>query len=240
MNLLEIRKKLIELSGNYALVKDVESYEDNGANFYIQAGQRLIDSLLDFPKSRVLTSKELGTGESLLLLPRFRAIQHVWFTADDGIRFLEKLTAEGLEKRFPGDDIDNGLPTHYAISTLRGISGQNEQDQSWNQIKVMVPPDRDITVYISGLYQSDKLVKDSDTSFWSIEYPETLLQAAMYTIERFFRNTQGMNDHMTAIMQDLRNIDADFVEQEITGQAQMNDSFDERLRYARREHGEIW
>lgn len=240
MNLLEIRKKLTELSGNYALVKDVESYEDNGADFYIQAGQRLIDSLLDFPKSRVLVNKTLETGEDTLILPRFRAIQRVWFHADDGVRFLKKLTPEGMERRFPGDDIDTGLPTHYSIGIMRSIDRQTEQDKSWNQIKIMVPADRDLEVSISGLFNSDKLENDKDSSFWSIEYPETLIQAAMYTIERFYRNTQGMNDHMNAIRVDLQNIDADLVEQQIAGKDQMEDSFDERIRTSRRYYGEIW
>ena len=240
MTLLEIRKKLVQLTGQVQLVKDQKSYEDAGADFYIQSGQRLLDGLLDYPKAKALAARELGIGENTLILPRFRAIQNVWFHADDGVRFLKKLLPEALEKRFPGDEVENGLPTHYAIEVMRGTSNQTEQDKYWNEIRIMVPPDRALEVKVTGLFRSDKLEKDSDSSFWSIEYPETLLNAAMYSIERFYRNTQGMADHMNAIMRDVNSIDADVVEEEIAGQHQMADSFDESIRRSRRNYGQIW
>lgn len=240
MNLLAIRKKLVELTGHVHLVKDTTRYQDNGADFHIQSGQRLLDGLLDFPKSKALVSRKLEIGENILILPRFRAVQSVWIHADEGIRFLARVTPEALERRFPGDKISNGLPTHYALEYMRSIGGQNDQDKSWNQLRIMVPPDRQITIKVSGLFSSDHLAEDEDTSFWSLEYPETLLNAAMYSIERFYRNTQGMADHMNAIMQDVNAIDADVVEEEIAGQDQMEDSFDERVRRTRRNYGKIW
>ena len=50
MNLLGIRTELVEKTGRFDLVVDRTNYADNGANFYIQAGQRLLETLFPFRK----------------------------------------------------------------------------------------------------------------------------------------------------------------------------------------------
>lgn len=231
MNLLEIRKWFIKDSGRYDLVTDPETCaQENGSDKYIQAGQRLLDSLLDSPKELVKVTKELAINASLISLPRFRSIEFVWFENSDGIRFLEKLTEIEIKERFPTslDEIESGTPSVYSLSILRSIEGNNEEQQRNTAIRILVPTDTALEVTIIGSFPSDALKQNKDTNFWSLEYPETLVQAGLYSLERFYRNTQGMNDHMSAIMQDVRGIDFDVVKQEIADRDQMVSSFNER------------
>ena len=68
-----------------------------------------------------------------------------------------------------------------------------------------------------GVYFSTPLEHDSDQSFWSDRFPSTLVKAALYQLEQFFRNTEGANDWLLAVQADVRLIEMDLVEEESNG-----------------------
>jgi len=81
----------------------------------------------------------------------------------------------------------------------------------------MPPTDAVYTLSILAQFYERELINGTDVNFWSSQFPETLIQAAMLMLERFYRNTEGVRDHQAAILDDLRGIDFEIVEEEISG-----------------------
>jgi len=81
----------------------------------------------------------------------------------------------------------------------------------------MPPTDAVYTLSILAQFYERELINATDVNFWSSQFPETLIQAAMLMLERFYRNTEGVRDHQAAILEDLRGIDFEIVEEEISG-----------------------
>ena len=65
MTLKEIRKQFIEQAGRYDLgvARSADSYyDDNGANYYINAGLRMLGGLVDVPANETLTAASSANG----------------------------------------------------------------------------------------------------------------------------------------------------------------------------------
>lgn len=237
MNLLEIRKWFIDDSGRFDLVADPSTAAaDVGADKYINAGIRLIDRLLNHPKQAVIAERNLAANADTITIPRAQAVKHVYIEYEDRIRYLERLELPEFNHFFPEGTVEAGIPTAYAIGVNRQLVSTETTEFSQTEIVVGVQPDIDIDVFVAGHFPSSALTDNDDFNFWTIEHPETVVQAALYSLERFYRNTQGMHDHMDAIMRDVQGIDYDVVEQEIAERDQMVSSFNER-RGRRRYYG---
>lgn len=62
---------------------------------------------------------------------------------------------------------------------------------------------------------------DTDTSYWTLEAPVTLLFAALYQLEASYRNTEGAKDWLNVIDLDLLGMEKDKISEEIMGVDQM-------------------
>ncbi len=80
MNLLNIRTQWVERTGRFDLVVDTNDYVDNGANFFIQAGQRLLDSILPYRKDIGRHHETVNANQSSILIKHVRAIDSVYVT----------------------------------------------------------------------------------------------------------------------------------------------------------------
>lgn len=239
MNLLDIRKLFIEHSGRYDLVVDVVDYVDNGANFFIRTGQKVLDDLVDFSQTDAVTNLLLEAGSEQLLIPGARSINQIWVSSDES-------PPKRLERMFMSDHVEffaqhtgDGVPIAYAIFPVREYPKDEDpyaQPTSAHTKAVFIGPvpDKDYTAHVVGRFYSFPLAEDTDANYWTVNYPHTLLQASLYSIERFYRNTQGMRDHMEAILQDVQQIDFERVENMIKSRSNMADSFNERLYRPRR------
>lgn len=238
MNLLEIRTKFIDLTGRFDLVVDTTSYEDNGANFFIEAGQRFIDSKINFPKSLARYQKDIAVDSILLTLQYARSIKEVWVTNSDGKYKLEKKTLTWLRSNYADTlaDIDTGRPLYYSPAIL-GLSPEQAALTSgdytdeftydaddlmfgshygYNGVVFMPPADEIYTMTVIAEFLSIVLSLDADTNYWSIMFPDVLVAAAMLALEKFYRNTEGVKDMTAVVMDSLLGIDKDMVEQEIS------------------------
>lgn len=235
MNLLEIRTKLIELSGRYDLVVDTNTYADNGADFFITAGQRFLDQLLDSPKSKATKPITIGTGDTTIDLPRCRSVTHIWLEDDGNKRFLGRVPFVDFQEYY-GDfsNVGEGLPKYYTIGEARDADTPAITELKKRVILIGPKSDKDYTAYVKGKFYSYELSADEEFNFWSVEYPHTLIQAGLYMMERFYRNTQGTNDHLIAIQRDVQGIDHDVVEMDLQERTNMSDSFNERRARPRR------
>ena len=226
MNLAEIRRRFVEHSGRYDLVIDSEKWEDDGANSFIRSGQRLLDQLLDSPKSKAVQIHHIDKGQKQLRLRDCRSITDVWIVDDKKDKFLDRIYFRDFKKHF-GLSHDEGVPKCFAVEDIRG-NRNNRADLIHLGILIGPVPNIAYDMYVRGKFYSSTMMDDEDFCFWSVEYPDTIVQAAMYQLEKVYRNTSGMNDHMNAIMRTINNIDNDQVEMEITQRSTMNDSFNER------------
>lgn len=225
MTLSEFRKLFVDLSGRFDLVKDTEKYEDQGANFFIQSGQRMLDSMFTHSKSYGFISVDLKKGQSIYPAPNLLSIEGVTVTSDD----LGEVTLDHIDESevIRDTDADQGTPLRYAVvSEIKSPLKDNPTETVWENLFVeLVPvPDESMTGRIYGKV-SNLLKNDSDKSFWTVRYPEILIKAAQYQIEVFHRNTQGANDFLTAIVRDLRNLEGDLIESQMGSLNQMRDSF---------------
>jgi len=224
-NLKDIREQFVNLSGRLDLVVDTTDYEDNGANFYIRAGQKVLDTLLDTPQSSEEREFPVSSGDYTFSIKEIRAIEKIWVKNNDGEWQVEKKDMEWIRYMYgygqQMTDVDTGRPLYYAI-----YRRQDSHPLEFKHFITFMPPaDNNYTIVIQGMYYSDYLEKDTDTNFWTIEHPHTLIQSAMYIMERMYRNTEGANDHLNSIRQDLVGIDYDVATQNAAGRTQMKNSW---------------
>lgn len=229
MNLKEIRERFVRHSGRFDLVKDTEDFKDDGANFFINAGQRFLDQLAENPKTQAVHTDTLEVGQTTIRVPRLRSADKVYIIVDGENKFLDRIYYQDFKESY-GENVDKAEPRFYALVELRNAQRPNKGALKHKGIVIAPYPDEEYQIVIHGKYFSNNLNDDQDYSYWSMEYPETLIQAALYELEKFYRNTQGMNDHLNAIMTTINNVDNDVVEEEVESRTTMNDSFNERGR----------
>jgi hypothetical protein len=221
MNLLEVRTNLVELSGRFDLVVDTNTYDDRGANFFIQAGQRLLDGMIEAPNHMYEFPVSLTAGDPTIEFSEVRAVKRVRIIDDGKTSYLDKAMLDNILESNPHLG-DAGLPNKYAIGIKRDESG----DSSGKKLFVSPKPNKDYDLIVECLYLSTKLTEDDDVSWWSDNYPDLLIQAALYKAEVFLRNTQGSNDWLSQISFAVGLIDNDKVEEVAAEIDQMKNSWD--------------
>lgn len=87
------------------------------------------------------------------------------------------------------------------------------------QIGITIYPTPEVTegwnLVVDGLVYSAELVEDSDTSWWTEEHPQTLIDATRFMLERTRRNTTGRRDWQEVVLGDLKSIEDDLTEGEV-------------------------
>jgi len=235
MNLLSLRTALVDRTGRFDLVVDTTSYVDNGADFFINAGSRLLDRLYKHPKEVNKIFAEIAAGEWSVTFANCRAVKSVWAGDATERNILEKVGRDDLMISYnvPIASIDRGTPLYYCPAYIRSTDSTdadalatyadlvNANYHEYNSVILMPPADAAYVIEVQGLFYSDVLSINSDENYWSVVHPDVLIMAAMYKIEVFYRNTEGAKDWMSAIELEARTIDMDIVEEEITDVSQM-------------------
>ena len=104
MNLLAIRTLFVQRNGRYDLVSSRTTYADNGADFFIQAGQRLLDTIAPNRKSLGRYHKAISLNESSVLLKKVRYIDTVYVKKSGSERvYLDRKPYSWLLENY-GDD----------------------------------------------------------------------------------------------------------------------------------------
>lgn len=231
MNLGEVRAAFKTRSGRYDLVAADGS--DNGADFYINAGQKLLDRLSDVRKGYAKHYDTIESGDWYLIFQHCRAVQTVFMSDDDARWELGKLDEEDIMVNYLTEkisELDTGAPDYFAPALLRESTdgadvviskiGDTEYSEAgithfeYNGIIWTPPSDGDYTVEVRGLFYSPELSADADESYWSVAEPMALLMAALQRLEVSYRNTEGANDWLNAIKLELDGISKDAVEEE--------------------------
>lgn len=221
MPLSTVRRLFIEATGRDDLVVDTSSYADNGANHFIQAGNRLLDDmqLLLVPQDGSYRI-DVAAGDWFVPIANLRYATEVWATkVSDGSRTkLTKKSHSWIRENYNADPTqeDNGTPTYWAdangqIPLQIDLTGPPPSagftadyadvtfgDAVQRMIFFMPPADDDYTIAVFGGFYG-VLSDDLDTTYWSEARPELLVMAAQCSLEMFYRNTQGVNDMLNNI-----------------------------------------
>lgn len=238
-----VRKKFCELSGRYDLMDT--SYNDNGADFFINAGQRFLDRMQDTGKMQAKNVQSVAAGTIKVYIPGLRAVKEVFAgNTTEGLIKLNRASLSYLRQYYEEQlgSVDQGTPTWYAPAIFRPFE-EDETTTTWSGyydiddliipatttpvhytyhgIIIAPPPDSTFYISIYGLYYSPELsaVYAASTwtqtkSFWSEVHPDMLIQAALYKLETFYRNTEGAKDWLGALKLDTDGMDKDMAYEE--------------------------
>lgn len=228
MELSEIRTWFIEITGR----NDLLSLGPNGrpkADFFIQAGQDFLDRRYNFPADRAVVTVSLEPGAYTADLTNVRAVKRVWVSPPgSGPIYLRKESLEELRRRLDDEadfsEVQRGTPAYYAIGVPRSTT-PSLLDETVKRIVFLSPADVVMDLHVEALLLSPKLDSDNSVSFWTSIMPQTLIQASWMMVERFYRNTEGVMDHLRAIEEDVLQLDFDQVEEDIAGIYQMKNSW---------------
>lgn len=240
MTLLSVRNQFLKKSGRYDL-GTIDGL-DNGANWYINSGQKMLDRRM---ANEFLLAKRLGVlevGEYLKIFRQAKVIKNVWLTdPSDGSSFEpERKTYEQI-RNFYGERLSvmtNGQPAYWAPAyvrldptlTIDEVTAQIDQmdefvidaSTSSNGIIFAPPTDTEYQIDILGKFYTETLVDDADVSVWTESYEHVSVYAALYQLEVTHRNSTGAADWLNAIDNELIGIDMDGVEYDTDHISQMS------------------
>lgn len=117
MNLLALRTQLVKETGRYDLVVDAVSYVDNGANYYINQAQRILDRMAVTPYSKGEYRHKILANENVFLLDGFRSVNEVYLLKSNSRIELRKRPLSFLRSKFRYLDSQSSalsMPLYYA------------------------------------------------------------------------------------------------------------------------------
>ncbi len=238
MDYKDLRDKFVELSGRYDLTNT--NGTDNGADFFINSGQKYLDRMCHIGKMKARHVQSVSAGTTLVKTLGLRAIHSVWvYNSSSKLIRLTRNSLETMREYYAEipAEVTQGTPAYFAPALLRpyadtatfsGLSdvddlvlGTEPEHYLYNGVVIQPPPDTTFYISIWGLFYSPTLsaTLDGETwtqtkSIWTEAYPDTLLHAALYKLEAFYRNTEGMKDYLLALQGDITGLDYDVAEEE--------------------------
>jgi hypothetical protein len=232
MNLLEVRTQFVKVSGRYDLVTDAISFADNGADFYINSGQRFLDKAVTVPENTATIFLPLGEY-ALTFQYGIRSIQRVFVNSSTSRFQLPKKDLSELKNSFaePVNLITTGGPTCYALADLRALETtdknslgefinltHDETDLKYDYRGIIIAPpvDEAYVVEISGLFEQFVLSNDTDENWWTIREPDMLIKAALYQLEISSRGTENARNFLSSLTSEITLLEKDFVEEEVS------------------------
>lgn len=237
MNLLEVRKMFVKTTGRYDLVIDITDWVDDGANFFIQSGQNMIENLVgELPESEgriweTITSDDYYVG----FQKRCRSIFQVWANNSTSRIELQKLSWDDMKELYtqPLAEISSGTPIYFCPAKLREVDATDKNatgtfsnyslaiSSDFRGIVIMPPADQDFDIEILGKFMQTALTVDDQENFWTIIHPSILIRAAAYQAELMYRGKESVRKLYDSIVMDVIEIDKDGIEETIFGVTQM-------------------
>jgi len=234
MTLQETRIEFVNQSGRLDLINADNS--DNGADFYINAGQKWLDRETEIFQELAKVYRKVSAGDQIVKIQDARSIHRVGVGDSESFKWLDKYFPHELREKYgkPYSDVDQDMPKYYSPIITRpshsesaswdGLAIYQNTDSEWkayNSILLMPIPDGEYHLEIWGKFYSKTLSADSDESFWTEQHEYILVMAAQRALEIFYRNSQGVSDWTNAIRAELFGMSKDFTEQSIADVSKM-------------------
>ena len=231
MDLHGIRTKFCVLSGRYDLATTtVEAFDtDNGADYFINAGQRFLDRRYTHAKSEAKIYEEISSGAWYFDIQHCRSISEVWCNSSSARWQLTKYSAKTIKDSTPDliSSSDGGEPLYYYPATIRVMDAtdidaqgaffnhiKSDDDGTYNSIVFSPKADNNYVIEVIGKFYEPELSSNDDENYWTNVSPDILIEAALYKLEVSYRNTEGAKDWLRAIDLTGSDLEKDLVEQE--------------------------
>ncbi|MBU2395705.1 MAG: hypothetical protein KKH70_20415, partial [Gammaproteobacteria bacterium] len=202
---------------------------DNGADFFINAGQRFLDRRFETAKTYGRRFDSVAAGSYYQVFQNCRAISEVWCNDDEERWQLKRYDKITIRENFPDlvSAIDSGPPLYYMPLSLRSIDAtdmtslgtfldyvKTDDDGTYNGILFVPPTDGTYVIETVGKFFHDELSDNDDENYWTTVSPDTLIKAALYQLEVSYRNTEGAKDWLNALTIEGKDMEFDLVEEE--------------------------
>ncbi len=247
----QIVTHFIELSGRYDLVTDAMGSDYSnasplGVDFFINGGVKWLENRVERRKEIVTERVDVVADQVLQSFDNVKSFKEAWMSNADGRFLLVKKSLGWIRENYgAASGIDNAKPKYWAPAAFGFSQNQNDltavggaspytdeftydiDDHSYGDhynkggIIWMPPADTTYTLTIYAHFFEKKLTAASDVNFWSSQFEEILITAALMMLERFYRNTEGVNDYKRELLDDLRTVGFEVIEEEISGVNQM-------------------
>jgi len=239
MNLKEIRQKVVELSGRYDLIVDTTSWADNGMDYYINNGLQMLGRLCNGYSEKAKLYFPLSINEySITFQHHCRVIFSAWINDRENRRELEKIDLNLMKTFFntPVSSMTSGTPRYFSLAELRALETTDRDslgvylNKTWNEadtnydyrgLLFASPADKDYIIEVNGLFKNALLSNDNDENYWTLEEFDLLIRAALYKLEGVSRGTENAKNWLSAIKDDVKEINFDIVEEESYGITQL-------------------
>lgn len=240
MNLKEVRKKVVEISGRYDLVVDIETYNDNGANYYINNGQKYLDRRGVVENNTTEIFKHINPGDFYVFFKNYRNLLDVrFFDKENNNIELKKIDTKDFYSLIQNTSC---IEEDFYYYTFLNLTTNPSQDSgnfidldgfnylfdvtlntNYEYTGIVFTPKatQEYTLKLTGKFLSTYLISDEDISFWSINYPSLLVRSTLMQLEIDNRNTTGVKDWSFSIDNELNDIEKDLIEADIIGKNQM-------------------
>lgn len=182
----------------------------------VNRAQRWLDTKIDHPKAKRTTTAVLSATDFTAAFAEMRALLRLWVTNSDGeMAELERVDYDELVEAYPemgGTDV--GLPVAFAVTPSA------DDDRSRN-ITFMPPSEDAYTLTALGLFFEPELSVVVTTSYWSVVYPEVLIDATLYFYYKYMNNDSNAKERYEQVMEGLFGVQADIAEEEAGGFVQL-------------------
>jgi len=237
-----VRAQFVRASLRYDLVVDGDlvANVDNGANYFINEGQRWLDGKCYhvLPHSRYIGV--LASGEYSLEVENLLYVDNLWIKQGtsmqnivDSYRTLKDFRAvAGILSGW-----DSGIPAYWTWNTV-GLSPE-QLDEDADSLEaagaidyadvhfgnhfakdgLLFYPKADgtYTVDVEGIFASPKLVEDTDYSYWTVRETDLLVLAALYVYEGRMGSRARQDAQYAAAMERISNLSARYADMKLSG-----------------------
>jgi len=238
----QVRDLFAESSGRLDLLDGTGTVNDL---FFLNAGARYLDVKWPQKESKRWYKYDIAINAYQLEISNLRNVLEVWVVglSEDGYQLVRK-DLGWLKENYPDQnisDIDTGDPKYFTESLLRlspqqkALTSSDYTDEfSYHPYDVlfdttyakrgiyfMPPADATFTMEVLGEFYSESLTEDDDLNYWTVHYPEVLVQAAVLCLERFYRNFEGYRVQVEVINDMMKGVTDDIIQQSVTGGSRM-------------------
>lgn len=231
MNLTELISEFKEATGRVDL-------SETEITKYLNRGCKLLDELslkVDRPS---LYFGFLDAGKNLFVINQeVRSIKDIWaYTSTKRFKLdfipLNQMRDLYLEL----DSFPTGQPEYYTYSPVTLVNHNDSFQQSSLWAKWADFNSNDVTkqgllvssiveeqtaIEIQGNFYTQKLSTTYPENYWSVAHEEIVIQAAIYSLDNNYRNTQGGKELLESITRTLTNLFHDDLETEYNRPAVM-------------------
>lgn len=237
-NLAESRKLFVQVSRRFDLVLngDLETNVDNGANYFINQGQKYLDDRVQTRRQLRRFNAVTANGDFTLTIPGLASVEAIWvidavngrsdnllrswMSNSDFLRTYSGLVADwnsGIPSNW-AFNVDALAPSHDgALVTSAEEDGDVQLGKRVNKDGIIFYPKADgaYTFDIRGRFKEVKLLRDDDESYWTVMEPELLAMAAAFVFENRMGSQQRKQDHLIAMEPFIDELDNQEIEFEM-------------------------